>query len=90
MNQIRRKKSFAERPQRSSVSRFFRPAENSEKRGKGIPETKESEEKPEDKENIGPETGKPFKQNNPIVVEIAAGYAVGQVRPARSLWLAVI
>ncbi|MGH0127256.1 UNVERIFIED_CONTAM: hypothetical protein FKN15_077005 [Acipenser sinensis] len=56
MNQIRRKKSFAERPQRSSVSRFFRPAENSEKKGKGIPETKESEEKPEDKENIGPET----------------------------------
>ncbi|XP_041126986.1 leucine-rich repeat-containing protein 31 isoform X2 [Polyodon spathula] len=56
MNQIRRKKSFAERPQRSSVSRFFRPSENSEKKGKGISETKESEDKPEDKENIGSET----------------------------------
>nr|XP_015216824.1 PREDICTED: leucine-rich repeat-containing protein 31 [Lepisosteus oculatus]XP_015216825.1 PREDICTED: leucine-rich repeat-containing protein 31 [Lepisosteus oculatus]XP_015216826.1 PREDICTED: leucine-rich repeat-containing protein 31 [Lepisosteus oculatus] len=61
MNQIRRKKSFTESRQRPSVSRFFWPSENSEKRGKGNPETKECESKEsspaEDKENVGPQTG---------------------------------
>ncbi|XP_043926013.1 leucine-rich repeat-containing protein 31 [Protopterus annectens] len=58
MNQIRRKKSFAERQHRSSVSRFFRSSEQDKSKTESIPEKNEGDEKAssetdgEDKENI--------------------------------------
>ncbi|XP_066565046.1 leucine-rich repeat-containing protein 31 isoform X2 [Amia ocellicauda] len=58
MNQIRRKKSLTERRQRPSVTRFFRPSEDSEKRGKSSSQTKESENddtsRADGKENLEP------------------------------------
>nr|XP_023686090.1 leucine-rich repeat-containing protein 31 isoform X1 [Paramormyrops kingsleyae] len=70
MNQIRRKKSFSERLQKPSVSRFFRPFESEDRKESGV------SEEGEDKEDVSPGTG----ESEPLETEPGSVVGWGRVR----------
>ncbi|XP_048866548.1 LOW QUALITY PROTEIN: leucine-rich repeat-containing protein 31-like [Brienomyrus brachyistius] len=70
MNQIRRKKSFSERLQKPSVSRFFRPFESEDRKESGV------SEEGEDKEDVPPGTG----ESESLETETGSVVGWGRVR----------